>query len=177
MVVIRTLAGMLRYGGFVSPMAMLTAPMKRFAIRKILQQTLFAGIPLPSGRTAQGIFRRYGLGIRTSDFNSTYTQTKNIYDKIKAAGKIGLSGVVPDDLIGELSRDWGKKYTYTFGNTYTDPITGEQKTSYYSTTSSHKMTTEHITEVMRERMGYSDRYRMFSPDDYELLYVAKRSGS
>ncbi|GAI89085.1 unnamed protein product, partial [marine sediment metagenome] len=132
MPIIRSLAGMIRYGGFMPSKALFTAGLRRMTIGTILQHSLVAGIKLPGTTEALGIFRRYGLGIRTSDFGEKYGRVKRRYENVEAWKAAGRVDVPPEGLIGQLARDEGKKFTYTFGRETVDPITGEKKTEYRS---------------------------------------------
>ena len=174
MPVIRTLAGMLRYGGFTPSGLLLNAATRRIAVGRVLQNALFSGLKLPSGRQAIGIFRRYGLGISTADFNRSYSRAKQMHDTISQGKMSGISGVVPKNLIGQLSRDWGEKYTYLFKRQYTDERTGNVYTEYKSTTSSQLWRGDTAESHMREVLSKYQKYSDAELSEYKLVYVAKR---
>ena len=176
MPVIRTLSGMLRYGGFIPTVPGLTSMARRLAINRILQNALFAGIPMPSGNKALQLFRQYGLGIKRADFQQKYTQTKNMYDSVIKQGKLDKPGMIPDNLISVLNREKGKKYTTVFSREYQDPITGEWKTEYKSITHSQKWRTDTAETHMREVLSKYETYSDEDLADFTFLYTAQRKG-
>lgn len=133
----------------------ITSKLRRTYVENILRRGFLLGIRPPSARTALSTLRRYGLGIRISDFYQMWWEIPRGGVKLMKQRQRDPFSVIPRSEMPVDFRLRRNRYKYMVGLQARYPYMpeGEFEERYYTLVSGERLSMRQALERFREKFG------------------------